>query len=125
MQRSILHTVVLSFLLLVFLTFTIGIPVVRTLCPLMKDGHCAMEPSGLVVSLPLPDCCHSSILAERNMNPFLQLEQIAVSLFLFLTMLFLTPFGNFLSNQSAIRFRFVEALSPVNPKTPLFSILRI
>jgi hypothetical protein len=66
------------FLAILILTFTVGIPVVKYLCPLMSDEnpHCSMclhAPDGVESILPpVSSCCASHMIAERNTTPFLR-----------------------------------------------------
>ena len=76
MPRAI-QRIVSLLLIALMLTFTVGIPVVKYLCPLMSDAnpHCPMclhAPDGVESILPpVASCCASHIIAERNTTPFL------------------------------------------------------
>lgn len=60
-----------------FLTFSVGVPVVKYLCPMMQtsDEGCEMsrhsDGSTSSVEAAVPPCCAPTILAERSTTPYL------------------------------------------------------
>ncbi len=76
MRHTTIHTLGTVLLLGVFACFTVGIPVVRYMCPLMSDEQpvCPMsthqEGPGASLTTPTPDCCGQVIVAERNTTPY-------------------------------------------------------
>jgi hypothetical protein len=79
-------TIAISFpLILVFTIFTVGVPVMISLCPManMEDSCCGMNPPlagyGSVSFNPvLPECCTRHIIAEGNSTPYLTAERSKV-----------------------------------------------
>lgn len=69
-------------LILVFSFFSVGIPVVQYLCPMMsaENPRCEMSPVSipglLTVSSITPDCCAKQVGAERNTTPYLKVEKL-------------------------------------------------
>lgn len=70
-----------SLLILVFSFFSVGVPVVQYLCPMMSGENptCDMSPAAntgtLTISTETPACCAKNIGAERNTTPFLKVEK--------------------------------------------------
>jgi hypothetical protein len=75
-MKQVSKILVAPLLILVFSVFTVGIPVVKFLCPMMNDDNpvCCMsmndKTDGSSVATPIPDCCTSYIIAERNTTPY-------------------------------------------------------
>ncbi|MBI3005709.1 MAG: hypothetical protein HYY49_09900 [Ignavibacteriales bacterium] len=71
-----------SLLILVFSFFSVGVPVVQYLCPMMSSENltCDMSPTanatGTTVSSLTPDCCAKQLGAERNTTPFLKVDKL-------------------------------------------------
>ncbi len=68
------------FLLLVFGTFNVGIPIVKYMCPFMSSTNpvCPMtaeRADGPAFTFEKPSCCGSYIIAERNTTPYLHVEK--------------------------------------------------
>jgi hypothetical protein len=71
---------VTAFLILVFGTFNVGIPIVKYLCPFMNSENpiCPMmaeHSSGPAFTYETPSCCASYVIAERNTTPYLHAEK--------------------------------------------------
>lgn len=70
-----------SLLILVFGVFTVGLPVVRYLCPLMNEDllSCPYSPQskslGATITNETPSCCASYIVAERNTTLYTSVEK--------------------------------------------------
>lgn len=69
-------------LVLVFGFFSVGVPVVQYLCPMMsiENPTCDMSPTastaGMTFSSQTPDCCAKQLGADRNTTPFLKVEKL-------------------------------------------------
>ena len=85
MNSKVFNISISLLMVVVFTTFNVGIPIVTYLCPMMsdEDSHCDMmqETTSSTVSFTseIPDCCTSHIVAERNIVPYLSVEQFKVS----------------------------------------------
>ncbi|HWP81184.1 MAG TPA: hypothetical protein VNN76_00850 [Bacteroidota bacterium] len=60
--------------------FSVGLPIVTYLCPMMsaEQPTCEMSAppsSGIAVSSQTPDCCGKIIIAERNTTPYLKSDR--------------------------------------------------
>jgi hypothetical protein len=70
-----------SLLILLFSFFSVGVPVVQYLCPMMSaenpicDMSSASSPGQLTISTETPACCAKKLGAERNTTPFLKVEK--------------------------------------------------
>jgi hypothetical protein len=70
-----------SILILLFSFFSVGVPVVQYLCPMMsaENPTCDMspvsKPGQLTISTETPSCCAKKLGAERNTTPFLKVEK--------------------------------------------------
>jgi hypothetical protein len=75
------HIVITSFLIAVFGVFTVGLPIVRYLCPMMNDDvmTCPYSPQSknldAAITSETPSCCVSYIVAERNTTPYTSVEK--------------------------------------------------
>ncbi len=74
------HKAIAALLILVFGTFTVGIPVVKYLCPFMSSANpvCPMateHTNGPAFTFEKPSCCGSYIIAERSTTPYLHVEK--------------------------------------------------
>jgi hypothetical protein len=74
---------VVSILIGVFGVFSVGLPIVKYLCPMMNDanpvccmsGHSRSDASS--VTYQNPGCCASLIVAERSTVPYYSIEKSA------------------------------------------------
>ncbi len=79
-MRTFVRISVASLLLAVFGVFTVGLPIVRYLCPMMNEDSfaCPYSPQsgtkGVTVTNELPSCCASYIVAERNQTPYTSVQ---------------------------------------------------
>ena len=70
-----------SLLIGVFGVFTVGLPIVRYLCPLMNEdaSSCPYSPQsknlGTTFANETPSCCVSYIVAERSTTPYTSVEK--------------------------------------------------
>jgi hypothetical protein len=60
--------------------FSVGLPIVTYLCPMMSSDQpiCDMSvppATGLAVSSQTPDCCAQIIMAERNTTPYVKSDR--------------------------------------------------
>ncbi len=74
------YKTITAFLILVFGTFNVGIPIVKYLCPLMNSEKpvCEMiseHSDSPAIAHEKPSCCTSYIVAERNTTPYLSVEK--------------------------------------------------
>jgi len=130
MNRRILNTVVSFGLIIVFIVFNAGIPVVISLCPMMDDDvcQCEMMPPAthnvLSYTSEIPDCCTSHLVAERNTIPYLSVEQFKVLHLLPLDyVVYLTNDFNFVYGQSLLTELQCVSPSPPFRETVSLSIL--
>ncbi|MEK6566349.1 MAG: hypothetical protein AABZ41_06550 [Bacteroidota bacterium] len=71
-----------SLLVLLFSFFSVGVPVVQYLCPMMsaENPSCDMSPASnpgqLTISTETPSCCAKKLGAERNTTPFLKVDKV-------------------------------------------------
>ena len=79
-MRKISKIVGSSALILAFGLFNVGLPVVLYLCPMMSQSGCPMSHDsgnrGLSLVNQSPSCCGKVVVAERNTNPFVKIQQV-------------------------------------------------
>ena len=81
MQLSLIHRTTSFALLVVFFFFSVGIPIVQSLCPMMEATNepCPMHEQGCVNQIAIGgqfgDCCATKIVAERSTTPFVKFEE--------------------------------------------------
>jgi len=76
------HRAVALSLVAVFTLFSVGVPVVKYLCPMMGPDKPTCECSAQKTAEPAfvyqgGDCCGSYLIAERNTTPFLNPENLS------------------------------------------------
>jgi hypothetical protein len=80
-MRKSARILIASLLIAVFGVFTVGLPIVRYLCPMMNDDafSCPCSPQskslGTAFANEAPPCCASYIVAERNTTPYTSVEK--------------------------------------------------
>ena len=76
-----LNISIASLLIAVFGVYTVGLPIVRYLCPMMNEDamSCPCTPQskslGTAFAVETPSCCASYIVAERNTTPYTSVEK--------------------------------------------------
>jgi hypothetical protein len=82
-MKKLSRTLITSLLIAVFGVFTVGLPIVRYLCPMMNEDvmTCPYSPQskhlGATIAGESPSCCVSYIIAERNTTPYTSVEKSA------------------------------------------------
>jgi hypothetical protein len=82
-MRKSVRILIASLLIAVFGVFTVGLPIVRYLCPMMNEDmmSCPYTPQskslGASITNETPSCCTSYIVAERNTTPYTSVEKYA------------------------------------------------
>ncbi len=85
-MRKISNILVVTVLLSVFSVFSIGLPIVHYLCPMMNQDMptCPYTPQskdlGVSFTNETPSCCGSYIVAERNTTPYTSVERYSQTL---------------------------------------------
>jgi len=80
-MRKYTKSILAALLLATFGVFTVGIPVVHYLCPMMNEDTMACPHSsqskdlGVTFTYETPSCCASFIIAERNTTPYTSVEK--------------------------------------------------
>jgi hypothetical protein len=81
MKFSLVHRTTAFALLVVFFFFSVGIPVVQSLCPMMEGTNepCPMHEQGctneVAIDHQFGDCCATKIVAERSTTPAIKFEE--------------------------------------------------
>ena len=79
-MQSKLKIVTGLMLIIALSLFSVGLPIVTYLCPMMRTEQATCEmsvppSSGMAVSSQTPDCCGKVIIAERNTTPYLKSDR--------------------------------------------------